>query len=164
MRFIYIFLLLSLLPLVSCTSNNDNIVIYKEFQNQEWYRFDYLNGSFNVNKTSDKYDIIMELTVNDNYPNVYENHQKDCPLLFNMTIKSPNDSGSRSKDYKFKLKDKDGNWKADKRDGHYTFKLPVISGMTFVEKGEYNFKIENKYPKDPLYGIKSLTIKCVNSK
>ena len=27
---------------------------------------------------------------------------------------------------------------------------------------DYKFQIENKYSKDPLYGIKSLTLKCIN--
>lgn len=157
-----ILLLLSLL-VSSCSSKQDNIVIYKEFPNQEWERFEYLQGNFNVNKAS-KYDIVVEVSVDDNYPNIYDTHQSDCPLLFNLTIKNPNGNGKRSKDYKFTLKDKDGNWKADKKDGCYVFKLPIIGEMSFNEKGTYNFKLENKYPKDPLQGIKSLTLKCISSK
>lgn len=164
MRFASSLLLLSLFMLISCSSNQDNIVITKEFPNNEWERFDYLNGIFTVDKAPAKYDIVMEVIVNEDFPNVYENHKKDSSLSFNMTIKNPNNSGIRSKDYRYMLKDNEGNWKADKKDGYYTFKLPIISGMTFGEKGDYNFKIENKYPKDPLYGIKSLTIKCVHSK
>jgi gliding motility-associated lipoprotein GldH len=157
-----ILLLLSLL-VSSCSSKQDNIVIYKEFPNQEWGRFEYLQSNFNVNKAS-KYDIIVEVSVDDNYPNIYDTHQSDCPLLFNLTINNPNGNGKRSKDYKFTLKDKDGNWKADKKDGCYVFKLPIIGEMSFNEKGTYDFKLENKYPKDPLQGIKSLTLKCISSK
>ena len=157
-----ILLLLSLL-VSSCSSKQDNIVIYKEFPNQEWERFEYLQGNFNVNKAS-KYDIIVEVSVDDNYPNIYDTHQSDCPLLFNLTINNPNGNGKRSKDYKLTLKDKDGNWKADKKDGCYVFKLPIIGEMSFNEKGTYDFKLENKYPKDPLQGIKSLTLKCISSK
>ncbi len=158
-----IFLLLSL-ALSSCSNKQDNVVIFREFKNQEWERFDYLNGSFNVNKDSQKYDVIMEVLVNENYPNIYEAHQSDCPLLFNLTIKNPDDNGGRSRDYKFMLKDKDGNWKADNKNGYYTFRLPIMSEMTFSEKGVYTFKLENKYPKDPLYGIKSVKIECVTTK
>ena len=106
----------------------------------------------------------MEISVNDNYPNVYETHQSDCPLLFNLTINNPGDNGRRSRDYKFMLKDRDGIWKADKKNGCYVFKLPIMEGISFSEKGVYNFKIENKYPKDPLQGVKSVTLKCINSK
>lgn len=160
----YILLLLSLI-FSSCSKEQDNIVIFKEFVNQEWGRFEYLESTFDVNDAPKKYDIIMEVVVNDTYPSPYDIHQDDCPLLFNLTIKNPENSGTRSKDYKFMLKDKDGNWKSDRReDGCYVFKLPVISEMTFGEDGIYNFKIENKYPKDPLYGIKSVTLKCLSSK
>lgn len=106
----------------------------------------------------------MEIVVDDIYPNPYEAHQTECFLPFNLTIKNPDDNGKRSKDYRFMLKDKDGNWKAEEKNGLYTFKLPVIEEMTFSEKGTYNFVIENKYSKDPLYGIKSMTLKCIKSK
>lgn len=164
MRVLYSIVLLLSLFLSSCTSKQDNIVIYREFENQEWERFEYLTGDFNVNKTSQKYDVVMEVTVNDNYPNVYENHQSDAPLLFNLTIKNPDSNGGRSKDFRFTLKDKDGNWKADKKNGYYIFRLPVMSEMSFSENGIYSFKVENKYPKDPLQGIKSIKIECVTSK
>lgn len=164
MRVLYSIVLLLSLFLSSCTSKQDNIVIYREFGNQEWERFEYLTGDFNVNKTSQKYDVVMEVTVNDNYPNVYENHQSDAPLLFNLTIKNPDSNGGRSKDFRFTLKDKDGNWKADKKNGYYIFRLPVMSEMSFSENGIYSFKVENKYPKDPLQGIKSIKIECVTSK
>ena len=164
MRINFCILLLLSLLFSSCSSKHDEVVIFREFKNQEWERFEYLNGTFNQGKTSQQYDIIMEVAVNDNYPNIYENHQNDCPFLFNLTIKNPNDSGSRSKNYKFVFKDKDGNWKADKKNGYYVFRLPIISGISFSEKGAYEFKLENKYPKDPLQGIKSVKIECVTTK
>ena len=164
MRIVSGILLLLSLFFSSCSNKQDNVVIFREFKNQEWERFEYLNGSFNVNKDSQKYNVIMEVSVNEDYPNVYETHQSDCPLLFNLTIKNPDGNGGRSKDYKFMLKDKEGNWKADNKNGYYTFRLPIMSEMTFSEKGVYNFKIENKYPKDPLYGIKSIKIECITTK
>ena len=157
------YILFSVILISSCSRERDNIVINNKFNNEEWERFEYLNGVMSVDRSPAKYDIVMEIVVSDVYPNIY-NNQDDSSLLFNMTIKNPNGNGSRSKDYKYTLKDKEGNWKADKKDGYYVFQLPVISEMTFSEKGDYNFKIENKYPKDPLYGIKSLTLRCVESK
>lgn len=156
-------ILFSVIFISSCSKKSDNIVISNNFQNEEWPRFEYLNGEMKIDKAPVKYDVIMEIAVSDEYPNIY-NVQDDCSLLFNLTIKNPEDSGSRSRDYRFTLKDKDGNWKADKVDGYYVFRLPIISEMTFSEKGLYNFKLENKYPKDPLYGIKSLSLMCVESK
>ncbi len=165
MRIVSCILLLSSLVFCSCSLKQDNVVISKKFQNEEWGRFEYLEGTFDVNNAPENYDVVVEVVVNESYPNPYEIHQDDCPLLINLTIKNPDSNGSRSKDYKFMLKDKDGNWKADRgEDGCYVFKLPIISEMTFSDDGTYSFKMENKYPKDPLYGIKSVTLKCLNSK
>jgi gliding motility-associated lipoprotein GldH len=159
-----ILIALFLIAMLSCTSKQDNAIIYRDFINEEWSRFDFLEGNMIIKKAPVKYDVIMEVAVSEIFPNVYENHRSDNSLLFNLTIKNPNDSGARSKDYKFSLKDKDGNWKADKKDGYYIFKLPIISEMTFGEEGEYKFRIENKYSKDPLYGIKYLSLDCRPSK
>lgn len=156
--------LLLFLVFVSCTKKQDNVIISKNFVNEEWSRFEYLNGNINISKVPAKCDIIMEVVVSEVFPNVYENHKDDCSLSFNMTIKYPNNSGARSNNYSYSLKDRDGNWKADKKEGYYTFKLPIISEISLGEEGVYDIKLENKYPKDPLYGIKSLTLKYVTSK
>lgn len=156
--------ILSVFLTMSCSNKKSNIVINKDFTNEEWSRFEYLNGEVEIDKGSEEYDITMEIKVSDTYPNVYVNHQDDSYLPFNMTIKHPDGSVFRSMNYKYDLKDKDGNWKADKNEGYYTFLLPVISGMSFGDAGIYTIKIENKYPKDPLYGIKDVTIKCKHSK
>ena len=163
MRYILSIVAITLM-LASCSNKQDNNVISRSFTNEEWSRFDYLNGEIDIKDVPAKYDIVMEVVLNEIYPNAYENSRHDCSLKFNMTIKNPNDNGSRSRDYNYNLKDKEGNWKADKKDGYYTFKLPIISGMTLGEEGIYQFKIENKYPKDPLQGIKSINIKCITSK
>ncbi len=153
-----------ILMLSSCSKQQDQVVISKNFTNEEWARFEYLNGEIAIKDTPAKYDIIMEVELSEIFPSAYENHRDDCSLSFNMTIKNPEGNGARSRDYNYNLKDKEGNWKANKKDGYYTFRLPIISEMTLGEEGVYQFKIENKYPKDPLQGIKSLTIKCVTSK
>ena len=142
MRYILSIIALTLI-LASCSNKQDHNVISKNFTNEEWPRFDYLNGEIDIKDAPAKYDIVMEVVLSEIYPNAYENSRNDCSLKFNMTIKNPNDNGARSRDYNYNLKDRDGNWKADKKDGYYTFKLPIISGMTFVDDGIYQFKIEN---------------------
>lgn len=157
-------IILFLIFLSSCAKKQNNIVISKNFSNEEWARFDYLNGEFEITKAPAVYNIVMEITVSEVYPNIYPYHQDDGSFLFNMTIKSPENEGFRSRDYKFRLKDKEGNWKADKVDGYYTFHLPIINDITFSETGVYRFIIENKYTKNPLFGIKDLTLKCLDTK
>lgn len=156
--------ILSVFLTMSCSNKKSNIVINKDFTNEEWSRFEYLTGEITVDKKSAKYDVVMEVKVSDSYPSLYASHQDDGSLLFNMTIKYPNGSSSRSMNYRYTLKDKEGDWKADKKDGYYIFRLPIISEMTFGEVGTYTFKIENKYPKDPLYGVKNIKLECNHSK
>ena len=162
MRYRLGLLLVLLISLASCSNRNNDIVIHKDFENEEWSRFDYLSGTFDVKKAPAKYDVIMEVTVTDVFPNVYESHHDGSALSFNLTIHNPEGNGSRSRDYNFKLKDNDGNWKSERVNGYYHFKLPIIGEMTFTEEGSYTFKLENKYHKDPLYGIKDITIRCIN--
>lgn len=163
MRFFLGMLLTIVVGLTSCSDkHNDDIVISKHFDNAEWSRFDYLNGEVDIKKAPAKYDIVMEVAVTDIFPNIYTSHQDNSTLSFNLTIFNPDNNGRRSRDYNFNLKDKDGNWKSEKTNGCYIFKLPVINEMTFTDEGTYKFKIENKYSKDPLQGIQSLTLRCIN--
>lgn len=152
-------ILLFMILMMSCSKKQDDIIISTKFQGETWGRFDYLTAFYEVRKAPMTADVILEVVVNDDYPSKYPNHQDDGSFKINMTIKTP-EGGSRSRDYSFNLKDKDGNWKSEKINGCYTFNLPLISKMTFGEKGDYQFKIENKYPKDPLCGIISLKIKA----
>ena len=152
-------ILVFMILMMSCSKKQDDIIISTKFQGETWGRFDYLTAFYEVRKAPMTADVIPEVVVNDDYPSKYPNHQDDGSFKINMTIKTP-EGGSRSRDYSFNLKDKDGNWKSEKINGCYTFNLPLISKMTFGEKGDYQFKIENKYPKDPLCGIISLKIKA----
>lgn len=161
MRYILNILIAILLLFTSCKKEQDNVVIFKEFPNSEWSRFDFLNGEFEVKKTDTKYNIIMVVKVNDNYPSAYVSNEVDGRLLFNLTIKDLEGEDSRSRNFQFNLKDKDGVWKGEKINGCYEFKLPLYEEMTFGKVGLHTFKLENKYPKDPLYGIEEITLKCV---
>ncbi len=153
----FVFLLL----LSSCVKRQDSSIIVKEFQNEEWSRFEFLEGSMEVKNVPVTYDVVMEVVVSEQYPSTYELHQKDGSFLFNLTVRD-SDGIYRTNDYRFKLKDKDGFWNAEKKDGYYTFHLPVINEITLSDSDTYKFIIENKYPKDPVQGIKSLTLKYVS--
>lgn len=160
---IVIALIVFVLVLVSCSEKQDGNVMTRDFQGEIWNRFDYLDASYNVVKAPMTADLVMEIEVSDIYPNEYPYYANDGLFAFVMTIDSP-DGGSRSREYSYSLKDKNGNFKSEKVNGYYRFELPLISEMSFNTQGEYHFNIENKYPKDPLYGIKRLTINCLQIK
>lgn len=157
---IFIILIFNVLVMTSCFKKQDKVIITRDFQSEQWGRFDFLEADFEVLKAPMTSDVVMDIVVSDVYPNIYPYHEKDDTYFtIVLSVKAP-DGSRRSKDYKFRLKDAGGNFKSEKIDGYYNFELPLINDMSFSEVGIYHFKIENKYPKDPLFGIKSLTVSC----
>lgn len=147
---------------VSCSDRQDTLVMSKDFAEEKWGRFDLLKVDYNLLKAPTTVDVIMELTVSEDFPNVYPFYKNDRDLIFCMLVEFP-DGSHRVRDYKYPLKDRDGNWKSEKIDGYYHFKFMLISELNISESGICKFTIENKYSKDPLYGIKNMTIRCVPS-
>lgn len=159
--YIFIALIITMLVLNSCSKKQENLVLSRDFEGEIWGRFDYLEANFDVVKAPMTADLVMEIYVTDVYPNIYP-YEHDGSFVIAMTITSP-DGGTRSRDYKFRLKNANGDFKSEKVDGCYKFELPLINGMSFNEKGGYAFKVENKYNKEPLYGIKRLSINCLQN-
>ena len=148
---------------MSCTNKQDSLVLSRDFEGEMWSRFDYIEATYNVVNAPMQADLVMEIEVSDVYPNVYPYHgDEDAMFAVSMSINAP-DGSSRSREFKFRLKDREGNFKSEKVDGYYHFELPLINEMGFSEPGEYKFKIENKYSKDPLCGIKRMTINCLRN-
>lgn len=157
----FVALIFFALSLASCSEKQNGSVISKVFQEEKWGRFEYLEATYNVVKAPMTADVVMDIEVSDVYPSIYPYHGKENDYFtIVMSVKCP-DGSSRSREFKFRLKDADGNFKSEMVDGYYHFELPLINEMSFSEKGDYFFKIENKYSKDPLYGIKSLNINCL---
>lgn len=153
-----------MLGCVSCSERQESMVLSKEFQDEIWNRFDYLNVNYNVVAAPMTADLVMEIDVSEVYPNIYPYYDNENGVFaITLSINAP-DGSRRARDFKFKLKDNEGNFKSEKIDGYYHFELPLISEMNFNEIGEYHFRIENKYSKDPLYGIKRLNINCLQIK
>lgn len=161
---IVIVLIIIVFGVVSCGKKQESNVISRNFEGDIWGRFDYLEADFNVVKAPMTADLVMDIDISEVFPNVYQYHDADDGLFaIALTINAP-DGGRRSREYKFRLKDSDGNFKSEKIDGYYHYELPLINDMSFSEIGVYKFKVENKYPKEPLYGIKSLNINCLQIK
>lgn len=161
---IYIALIILTLGLCSCSKQQDGEVIVRDFDGEMWGRFDYIETTYNVVKAPITADLVMEIEVSDVYPNIYPYHEGNDGLFpIALSINAP-DGSSRSREFNFKLKDKDGNFKSEKVNGYYRYELPLIGEMSFDDVGEYHFKIENKYSKDPMYGIKRLSVNCLQIK
>ena len=161
---IFIVLIIIVFGMMSCGKKQESIVISRNFDGEIWGRFDFLEADFNVVKAPMTADLVMDIDVSEVFPNIYPYQDADDGLfIITLTINAP-DGGRRSREYKFRLKDSYGNFKSEKIDGYYHYELPLINEMNFSENGIYKFKVENKYPKEPLYGIKSLNINCLQIK
>ncbi|MCR5036296.1 MAG: hypothetical protein K6A73_03125 [Bacteroidales bacterium] len=162
--YILIGLIMIVLGFVSCSKTQSGEVLSREFEGERWPRFDYLTASYKVVKAPMTADLVLDVTISDVFPNDYPYHvDDDGTLSIAMTITSP-DGSRRSREYYFRLKDKEGNFKSEKVDGYYHYSLPLINEMSFNKNGVYTFKVENKYSKDPLCGIKKLDINCLQIK
>lgn len=161
---IFIVLIILALCVISCSKKQDETVLSRDFQGEIWSRFDYIEASYNVLKAPMTGYLVLNLEVSDVYPDIYQYHSDDDGRFsIVLSINGP-DGSRRVREFNFKLKDKEGNFKSEKVDGYYHYELPLINGMSFNTNGEYRFKIENHHKKDPLYGIKSLNIKCLQIK
>ena len=150
--------------MTSCFKKQDGNVISHEFPKEQWGRFTFLEKDYEVIKAPITADLVMEIVVSDDYPSLYPSRDAAVGLFpIVLSVKGP-DGSKRVREYSFHLKDDNGNFKSEKVDGYYHFELPIINEMRFREVGKYHFKIENKYSKDPLNGIKSLDVKCLQIK
>lgn len=157
-------LIIIMLGGMSCSEKQNGMVLSKDFQDEVWNRFDYLYATYNVVAAPMTADLVMEMDVSDVFPNIYPYYDDENGIFaITLSINAP-DGSSRARDFRFRIKDSEGNFKSEKIKGYYHFELPLINDMSFNENGEYHFKIENKYSKDPLYGIKSLNINCLQIK
>ena len=161
---ISIILIFSALMFVSCGKKQTGDVLSRSFKAEQWGRFDFLEADFEVVKAPMTADLVLDIEVSDAFPNNYPYHVNDDGMLtIVLSINGP-DGSRRAREFNFKLKDNEGNFKSQNTDGYYHYSLPLINEMRFSEVGKYHFKIENKYPIDPLCGIKSLSVNCLQIK
>lgn len=145
-----VFGVLILLGLGSChTDPNRNVLVSRTFPTASWERFDYVENIVTLNKPA-TYDLDLVAVFDDTYP---FNH-------FAVVFTVFDDAGNplRSKNYKFNIKDRDGNWKSEAAEGLYHFRFPLNNELTMNEPGAYTFQIENHMPITPLLGIRELSI------
>lgn len=139
-----------ILCLFGCSQQEkDTTVLHREFFDTMWERFDYVQDSIDI-KSEVSYDLSLKIAFTDNYP------YNDFSMVF--TVFTSDGEPYRSKGYKFNLKDKEGNWNVENKEGCYTFVLPINQDLRIVDAGTYIFQIENRMPITPLVGVKELAL------
>ena len=96
------------------------------------------------------FDLSLKIAFTDDYT------YNDFSMVF--TVFTGDGQPYRSKGYKFNLKDKEGNWNVEQKEGCYTFVLPINKDLRIVDAGTYTFQIEYRMPITPLVGVKELTL------
>ena len=148
-RPILIALALCLLCIGCRNQKDDGNLLHREFYQTVWERFDFVSNNIEIDVPT-TFDLGMRISFTDEYP--YEN----ISLVF--TVFSSDNTPYRSKGYKFRLKDNQGNWNSELVNGCYTFELPINKALQLTEPGIYRFQIEQTMPITPLVGVKEMTL------
>ncbi len=116
---------------------------HKTFENVSWNRFDILLFEVPV-MAGDYLDFHLALRHHTHFPYDY--------LDANITFYSPGGE-MRSGEYHFKLKDNNGQWKADGMGELWDIELPIRDSLYFNKDGICKVRIENKMTKIETPGI-----------
>lgn len=149
-KFAVLFGLFFLIAFGSCnTQKGETVLLTRDFSSKGWERFDFI---------TDGYEVKKPITLNLSMIASFEPSYMFDYLSVVFTVFDSEDQPIRSKSYKFNLKDKDGTWKSELKDGCYTFTLPINSEMAFNEPAIYKLQLENRMPITPLAGIHHVSI------
>ena len=139
-----------LLGILGCShKENNKYIIERSFYQTVWERFDYVKNTINV-EAETTFNLSMDISFTDDYP------YNDFSMVF--SVFDSNNNPYRCKAYTFNLKDENGQWKSEKKDGCYTFSLPINQALQITDVGSYCFQIEYRMPITPIVGVKQLSL------
>lgn len=127
----------------------------KTFENSNWNRFDFIELEVPIEKTEDLYDLSIDFIHSEAYA--------PDNIALNFTLYFSN-GGMRSRDYEFKLKDKNQNWTGTELNGNYKHHLPILTKFKIPEAGVQRIRIENKMTKFDNPGVVGLNVFVNKSK
>jgi len=127
--------------LLACTKIN---VFEKNvaFKDHAWQRNIKPVISFNIDDTASLYNLYIVLRHSDAYD--FNNIWIKC------TVRSPEDSTSKSRDYNLPLATNDQGWSGTGMDDIYEHRVLIQPRTKFNRAGEYKFVLEQIMREDPL--------------
>lgn len=135
---------------IGCQNQKDNgDILHRKFYQTVWERFDFVSNNIEIEEPT-TFNLGMRISFTDEYSYEY------ISLVF--TVFTSDNTPYRSKGYKFRLKDSQGNWNSELVNGCYTFELPINKALQLTESGTYRFQIEQTMPVTPIVGVKGLTL------
>ncbi|MDP3444148.1 MAG: hypothetical protein Q8T08_14930, partial [Ignavibacteria bacterium] len=126
-----------------------------QFDNLIWNRLKIIEMEAAVVDVNVTYDLKFRFVHTESYPTDH--------IATNITLYFP-DGGMRSRDYTFRLQDKDLKWTGTLKNNLYTQEFPVITGLTFPEAGKVKLRLENKMTKFNMPGIAEVGVVLTREK
>ena len=148
LRNIKIFSLIILLAVVSsCAPEKPVFSEVVEFDKLGWNRFNELKFDVNIKDNSFPYVFKFNTKFTDEYPNSYLKIQLE---------KANEDGESYVKVFSIPVKNLNGNFIEEAKDGTYSVNTILINQMYFSSPGDYQIIIEQLMPKFDTEGIESV--------
>lgn len=138
----YFISIIAAVILLGCDSN----VVYRGytvFDNVSWNKLEILSFDFPVKK-NEGLDFYFALRHHTNFPYSF--------IKVNVTFYTP-DGEIRSRDYNFRLTNRESKWKGDGMGELWDIELPIRKDMNFNKTGICKVSFENKMTKAETPGI-----------
>ncbi len=142
--FVSIFLILFL---GSCTIKKKEVIVYHQFANHSWYRYDKLLFNVSVEEINKPYDIFLFARHSTGYE--FDN------LDFGIIMNTPSGE-ERINQYNFLIKKKFGGFSGVCNQDSCEATIAIKRGIIFSKKGVLKIEVENLVPRlevKELYGV-----------
>lgn len=142
-----VLLLIPFLFVVGACNKNEKQCLFNSFDKTTWNRFEKQKFEFPIENNSSPYDVMLTLRHNDDF--VFDN------LYIHVVMEMPGGE-ERIMEYDFKIRDDDGNFLSNDRNGYHEISFPLHKELHFSERGACRVEIENLIPKMEIQGILEL--------
>ena len=129
-------LFLTLLTLSACNSGKV-FERYEDLAGAKWSRENIVTFEVNIEDAATPYNVDLAIR--------HTSYYVWADLMVNLTSVYPSGE-ERTKDYDFFLRNSDGSFKAEGAGDLWDITFPLLSEVTFPEKGKYIFKVQNIMP------------------
>jgi gliding motility-associated lipoprotein GldH len=129
-------LIFTLLTLSACNSGKV-FERYEDMSGTKWSRENVVTFEVNIEDIGTPYNVDLAIR--------HTSYYVWADLMVNLTSVYPSGE-ERTKDYDFFLRNSDGSFKAEGAGDLWDITFPLLSEVTFPEKGKYIFKVQNIMP------------------
>ncbi len=134
-KYAYLFLISAVL-LTSC-SKRKVFEKYIDIDNYKWKRANLIKFEVPITDTTTNYDVTLNVR--------HTSYYAFANILLNVTTTYPA-GDMRTKDYNIVLRNDDGTFKGEGAGDIWDLAYPVMTDVTFAQKGTYTFEVQNVMP------------------